>query len=198
MAISDKPLFAIGEGPSARGKPGECMNELRYECLPDQQVSMNFGKERVMSEPDFTRLWLTLITIFFNTQNRVYSRKYALFGSDLSACAAPDNVKMEDNVKTEMAAFFNAVKSEDVDRFEERSAVDFDLSECPRWLSGLTTSNWVSNVFQNEISTIWNMNLFYRGIITTFITVATTGTICSPNRRNTSIFCTCMINISCQ
>jgi hypothetical protein len=39
MAISDKPLFAIREGPSARGEPG-----------------------------DFLRLWLTLITTFFTTQ----------------------------------------------------------------------------------------------------------------------------------
>jgi hypothetical protein len=49
MAISDKPLFAICRGPSARGEPK--------------------GK---------TRLWLTLKTTFSNTQNRVYGQWYAV------------------------------------------------------------------------------------------------------------------------
>lgn len=77
MAISDKPLFAIRKGPSARGKPGECRNVLMHECLPDQQVGMNFGKERVISRLDFSRLWLTFNLAVFNTQNLAYSRKYA-------------------------------------------------------------------------------------------------------------------------
>ena len=45
MANSDKPLFAIREGPSARGEP-----------------------------PDKFRLWLTLKTTFFNTKNTVYGQ----------------------------------------------------------------------------------------------------------------------------
>ena len=152
MALSDKPLFAIREGPSTRDKPGECRNELMHECINEDESRKTEDRSRGNSWGK-THLWLTLNLAVFNTQNRAYSRRYALLGSDLSACAAPDNVKMsndnvkmEDNVKTETAAFFNAVKSLDVDRFEERSAVDFDLSvdfylsTCPRWLSGLTTS----------------------------------------------------------
>ena len=80
MANSDKPLFAIRGKPSARGKP----------------------KDKI-------RLWLTLKTTFFNTQNHVFSPWYAL-----------------------SAEFFDADRSEEEDavRSEERSAdaVDFDLS----------------------------------------------------------------------
>ncbi len=126
MAISDKPLFAIREGPSDRGKPGECLNAVMRECINEDKSLKPEDRSRGNSWGK-THLWLTLKTTFFNTQNGVYSRRYALLGR-----------------KT--AAFFNAVKSLDVDRFEERSAVDFDLSvdfylsACPRWLSGLTTS----------------------------------------------------------
>ena len=48
MAMSDKPLFAIREGPSARGKI-----------------------------PEIYRPWLTLKTAIFNTQNSVYGQWYA-------------------------------------------------------------------------------------------------------------------------
>ncbi|MCB8963415.1 MAG: hypothetical protein H6536_00055 [Bacteroidales bacterium] len=62
MAESDIPLFAICEGPSARGKTIKCMNEK--------------GK-RVRSGLDFIRLWLTLNTTFFNTKKSVFSQQYA-------------------------------------------------------------------------------------------------------------------------
>jgi hypothetical protein len=48
MALSDKPLFAIRVGPSARGEP-----------------------------PGFPHPWLTLITMFFNAQKRVFGNSYA-------------------------------------------------------------------------------------------------------------------------
>ena len=88
------------------------------------------GEDRSRGKPmGKSRRWLTLKTTFFNTQNNVYSQWYAVLGrkagvgvglfnavksedvdrleyadrwvvEDLSACLAPDNVKMmEDNVK---------------------------------------------------------------------------------------------------
>jgi hypothetical protein len=180
MALSDKPLFANGEWSSNKVKPGKCPNAYpdstkligpdrprkrayrMRECINEYESRKPEDRSRGNSRGK-TYLWLTLNITFFNTENRVYCRRYALLGEvdfDLSACAAPDNVmkifdemvdterswkadvdfdlsayevpdnvKMEeDNVKTETAVFFNAVKSLDVDRFEERSAVDFDLS----------------------------------------------------------------------
>ncbi len=117
MALSDKPLFAIREGPSARGKP-----------------------------PEISRLWLTSFFAVFNAQNSMYSRRCAMLGrnTDLSACAAPDNVKMEmEDVKMELNeglvgdfetiddfGTVNADRSGDAVRSEKRTIVDFDLSAC--------------------------------------------------------------------
>ena len=70
MAESEIPLFAIREGPSARGKTMKCMNELLNECTNEE------GK-RVKSVLDFIRLWLTLNTTFFNTKKSVFSQQYA-------------------------------------------------------------------------------------------------------------------------
>jgi len=82
LAINDKLLFAICRGPSASEKP--------------------MGK---------THRWLTLKTTFFNMQNSVYCQWYGLLNvdadrsrdavrseaTDLSACAAPDNVNTMNN-----------------------------------------------------------------------------------------------------
>jgi hypothetical protein len=127
MALNDKLLFAICRGPSARGKPGECMNALMHECLPDRQAGMNSGVDRVISVFGFSRLWLTLKTTFFNTQNSVYSQWYAVLGgfvddfvdadrsrdavrsgeTDLSAFAEPDNVEMVEPNNVEIAKIEN-------------------------------------------------------------------------------------------
>ena len=71
-----KPLFAIREGPSARGNPVEvrsrqsAVGSLNHDSyrMEDQNKGNPGGK---------TRLWLTLKTTFSNTQNRVYSQWYA-------------------------------------------------------------------------------------------------------------------------
>jgi len=73
MAINDKLLFAICRGPSARGKPGECMNEVGRSESENRRRCESMGK---------TRRWLTLNTTFFNTQNNVFSHWYALFGKE--------------------------------------------------------------------------------------------------------------------
>ncbi len=121
MAISDKPLFAIRVGPSARGKPGKCLNAYpdstkligtdrprkrayrMRECINEDESQKLEDRSRGNSRGK-THLWLMLKTTFFNTQNRAYSRRYALLGRKWDV-------------------FFNAVKSLDVDRLEERSAV---------------------------------------------------------------------------
>lgn len=85
-----KPLFAIRGGPSVRGNPGECMpdqqggmNVLMREYLSDRQAGMNEVGSRKPEDRNRgnpvgkTRLWLTLKTTLFNTQNSVFSQWYA-------------------------------------------------------------------------------------------------------------------------
>ena len=85
MALSEKPLFAIREGPSARGNPVEVRSQ--ESAVGSQKTEVGRQKSEVGSrKPEDqsrgnprvkTRLWLTLKTTFSNTQNRVYSQWYA-------------------------------------------------------------------------------------------------------------------------
>ena len=76
MALSEKPLFAIREGPSARGNPVEVRS--RQSAAGSQNHDSYRMEDQNKGNPGGkTRLWLTLKTTFSNTQNRVYSQWYA-------------------------------------------------------------------------------------------------------------------------
>jgi hypothetical protein len=91
MALNDKLLFAnpiaIGcRGPSARGEQGEVGSpesavgswqsaDRRWNSDSDLEEEQSRGEPKGK-----TRLWLTLKTTFFNTQNSVYRQWYALLG----------------------------------------------------------------------------------------------------------------------
>ncbi len=146
MAISDKPLFAIRGGPSARGKTGECRNAGMWECMNEDgsrktEVGSRKPEDQRRVKPrGIICPWLTLRQINAVKSldvDRLEERSADDFVFDLSAYAVPDNVKMEDRCEERSAVNWkiNAVKSMDVDRLEERSAVgpgvaavDFDLS----------------------------------------------------------------------
>ena len=159
MALNDKLLFAICRGPSGEGRGrggsrqfavGSWQSEVekRQLAVGGWQSGGRGGgqgqgrggrwesEDRSRGEPmGKTRRWLTLKTTFFNTQNSVSSQWYALLGSDLdlSACVAPDNVKMEkmeDNVKLEMVEMVDADRSGDAVRSGKAVVVGFDLSAC--------------------------------------------------------------------
>ena len=109
MALSEKPLFAIRRGPSARGNPVEVRS--LESAVGSQKTEVGRQKSEVGSrKPEDqsrgnpggkTRLWLTLKTTFSNTQTRVYSQWYAqtrrvetILGDKISISNKPRRVDM--------------------------------------------------------------------------------------------------------
>jgi hypothetical protein len=131
---------------------GSRKSEVERQKTEDGSRKTGFGILKQGRTVGKTRLWLTLKTTFFNTKKGVFSQWYALLGSfvvdadrsgdavrseerttddfdfDLSACVAPDNVKMGKEIIVADADGFVV----DADRSGDavRSADNFDLSAC--------------------------------------------------------------------